>query len=62
MIEVFYLDTSIWLDFYEKRGENGEIALKLIKEIVKEGKMILYSDFIVKELNNLGLNLNKTIK
>ncbi len=32
----FYLDTSIWLDFLEKRGENGESAFKLIQKIIKQ--------------------------
>lgn len=52
--EKFYLDTSIWLDFYEKRGKNGEKALKLIEKLVKENKIILYSNLIIKELKNLG--------
>ncbi len=54
MIEEFYLDTSVWLDFYEKRGENGEAALKLIEKIVSENKIILYSDIVVRELKKLG--------
>ena len=33
MTDRFYLDTSVWLDFYLKRGKNGEIAKKLIKII-----------------------------
>jgi len=52
--EEFYLDTSIWLDFYEKRGENGESALKLIEWVVRENKVILYSDIVIKELKKLG--------
>lgn len=54
MTENFYLDTSIWLDFYEKRGKNGETALKLINRIVRENKVILYSDIVIRELKKLG--------
>ncbi len=54
MPKKFYLDTSIWLDFYEKRGENGENALKLIEKLVNENKIILYSDIIIRELKKLG--------
>lgn len=54
MAEKFYLDTSIWLDLYEKRGENGESAFKLIKKIIEEGKIIGYSNLNIEELKNLG--------
>lgn len=56
MINKFYLDTSIWLDFHEKRGKNGEIALKLIEKLIKENKVILYSDVMIRELKRLGYN------
>jgi len=52
--ERFYLDTSIWLDVYEKRGENGVAALKLIARIIRKNDFILYSDIIIKELKKLG--------
>ncbi|MFQ5531756.1 MAG: type II toxin-antitoxin system VapC family toxin [Candidatus Nanoarchaeia archaeon] len=54
MAEEFYLDTSIWLDVYEKRGKNGEAALKLINKILAENKVILYSDIVIRELEKLG--------
>lgn len=47
MADAFYFDTSIWLDFYEKRGKNGEAAIKLINKIIKEKDIILYSQLIV---------------
>jgi len=50
----FYLDTSIWLDFYEERGVNGEKALKLNNKLVDENKIILYSNIVVRELKKLG--------
>ncbi|MFH1182509.1 MAG: PIN domain-containing protein [Candidatus Woesearchaeota archaeon] len=49
----YYLDTSIWLDYYEKRGKNGEIALRLISKLLKENLMIGYSDLTIMELKNL---------
>ena len=53
MQEDFYLDTSIWLDFHEKRGENGEIALKLILKIINEDIKAAYSDLHIKEFKKL---------
>ena len=53
MTEKFYPDTSIWLDIYEKRGKNGETALKLFTKIIEESNIILYSNALIKELKNL---------
>lgn len=50
----FYFDTSIWLDFLEKRGKHGESALKLIEKIIWGGDIILYSFNVIHELRNLG--------
>ena len=44
MIGEFYYDTSIWIDFHEKRGRNGELALRLIIKIINEDLRIAYSD------------------
>lgn len=54
MEENFYFDTSIWIDIYEKRGENGELALKLILKIINEDIKIAYSDLHIRELKKLG--------
>jgi len=54
MTEQFYIDTSIWIDFHEKRGENGEHALNLIIKTIKENSKIAYSDLIIKEFKHLG--------
>ncbi len=51
---IYNLDTSIWLDYYEKRGINGKHALKLIIKIIYENSIIIYSDLHLKELKNLG--------
>ena len=59
MQEDFYLDTSIWLDFYEKRGKNGESALKLILKIINEDIKAAYSDLHIKEFKNLGYTRNE---
>ena len=55
----FYFDTSIWLDFYEKRGKNGELALKLILKIIDEDLKIAYSDLHIKEFKYLGYTQNE---
>ena len=54
MAEDFYFDTSIWIDIYEKRGYNGEIAKKLFKRIIEEDNIISYSDLIAAEFKRLG--------
>ena len=54
MTENYYLDTSIWLDIYEKRGENGEEAIELVKWIIKRKSLIFFSDFTIKEFKGLG--------
>ena len=54
MAEEFYFDTSIWVDFHEKRGENGESAFKLITQIINEDLKITYSDLNIKEFKCLG--------
>jgi len=54
--EQFYFDTSIWLDFYEKRGDNRKAAFNLINKIIVNNKVILYSDIIVRELKKLKYN------
>ncbi len=58
MIERFYFDTSIWLDFLEKRDEpnlpKGTWAIKLIRRIVNAGDKILFSDNNMLELINLS--------
>jgi len=56
MTDRFYLDTSVWLDFYLKRGKNGEIAKKLISKIIEKNKIIIYSDNILMEFKRLGLH------
>ena len=51
----YYFDTCIWRDYYENREDNfrplGEWALMLINIIEMEEGTILYSDFIIQELN-----------
>jgi len=50
----YYLDTSIWRDYYENRSDRfrplGEWALKLINYIIENKDFILYSDLVVREL------------
>lgn len=53
MKEKYYLDTSIWLDVYEKRGENSKSAKKLLEKIILENSKLLYSDMISVELKKL---------
>jgi hypothetical protein len=69
MIKNYYFDTCIWRDFYENRFGSGgrklgEIAANLFMYIIKNKKILNYSDFIVLELkrdynpNEIELMLN----
>jgi len=54
MKKYYYLDTSIWRDYYENRSDRfrplGERALELINIIIENKDFILYSDLVVEEL------------
>ena len=54
MKQRFYLDTSIWRDYYENRSDSskqlGRLALQLLLKIIKQDGQIFYSDFVVQEL------------
>jgi len=54
MTDEYYFDTSIWIDFYEKRGRNGEAALQLILKVIEEDSKIAYSDLHIREFKRLG--------
>lgn len=58
-MEKFYLDTSIWIDYYLKRDKNGEVAKNLIKKIIFNKKTIVYSTLTIKELKHLGYMENE---
>ena len=54
MTKRYYLDTSIWRDYFENRSDKfrplGEWAFTLIKIIIKYRSLILYSDLVIEEL------------
>ena len=54
----YYFDTSIWLDFLEKRDEpnipKGEWATELVEKISKESGEIILSDNNIAELEAIG--------
>jgi len=58
----FIFDTSIWLDFFEKREKNGEVAFILIIKIIENNWEIFYSDLHIKELKNLGYTQDDIFK
>lgn len=59
MEDVYYLDTSIWLDVYEKRGKNGEEALRFLEKIIGRDCILLYSALHIKELKYLGYSFDE---
>ena len=56
MPEKYYLDTAIWIDYYENRKDKyrplGEWAHKLLSLIEEDGHIIIVSDIIIRELGN----------
>lgn len=58
MTEKYYLDTSIWLDFFECRDEpnlpKGEWAYELLKKITRTDAKVVYSDHNLFELRLVG--------
>ena len=53
------MDTSVWLDFYEKRGKNCEAALILITKLIEKDSILVYSDLVIRELRHLGYSQNE---
>ena len=58
MTEEYIIDTSIWVDLYEDRkGYNneplGDYAFKLLVKIKANEKVIVLTDFLIKELETL---------
>ncbi len=58
MTKNYYLDTSIWLDFFEDRDEpnfsKGKLTHKLLNKIIKEDSKIIYTNLIFKEMRDFG--------
>ncbi|MEK6950881.1 MAG: PIN domain-containing protein [Nanoarchaeota archaeon] len=52
----YYFDTSIWIDIYDKRGYNGEIAMKLMQRIIVENFSVIYSDMNIIEFKDVGFS------
>lgn len=54
MAQRFYLDASIWRNYYENRSDRfrplGEWALNLLNNALENEDFILYSDMVIKEL------------
>jgi len=50
----YYIDTSIWRDYYENRADNlrplGEWAFEFFKKMNEERNIVLFSDLVVEEL------------
>ena len=58
MVEEYIIDTSIWVDIYEDRkGYNneplGDYAFNLLVKIKAQEKIIVLTDFLIKELETL---------
>jgi len=53
----FYLDTNIWLDYFENRSDGlrplGEFAFQFLKKAIESNSVIYCSDLVITELNNV---------
>ena len=62
MAEKYYLDTSIWMDYYEDRTDPskniGEFAFKLLCKLLATKSKIVVSTFLLRELET-AYSLNK---
>ena len=58
MAERYYLDTSIWLDFFENRNEpnmpKGDWAHALLNKFVEDDDKVVYSDIVLLEIGSVG--------
>ncbi|MCK4522243.1 MAG: PIN domain-containing protein [Nanoarchaeota archaeon] len=54
MAEKYYLDSCIWRDYFENRSDKfrplGDWAFSLIKLIIQENNLVIYSDLVEEEL------------
>ena len=54
MAEKYYIDTSIWMDYYEDRTDPsrdiGESAFKLLSKLLASKSTIVVSTFLLREL------------
>ncbi|MBD3304155.1 PIN domain-containing protein [Candidatus Woesearchaeota archaeon] len=54
-MQKYYLDACIWIDYFENRKDRfrplGEWALDLIKKIIEDDALILYSELVEEELS-----------
>ena len=57
MAKTYYLDTSVWLDFFENRNEpkipKGDWARELLAKIIKNDDKVVYSDIVLIEFGAL---------
>ncbi len=52
----YYFDTSIWIDVYDKRGENGEKARQLVDKLILNDSFVVYSNMVTTELKKIGFS------
>ena len=56
MTNKYLIDTCIWRDYYENRSDKfrplGDWALAFLNKAMEECSIIIYSNFIIKELRN----------
>jgi predicted nucleic acid-binding protein len=52
----YYFDTSIWIDIYNKRGHNGEVAKQLMNQLILKDFIVIYSNMVLIELKKIGFS------
>jgi len=55
MVKKYYIDVCIWIDYFENRSDKfrplGDWAFGLIKKIINDNDLILYSELVEEELS-----------
>ncbi|MEK6967227.1 MAG: PIN domain-containing protein [Nanoarchaeota archaeon] len=63
MVKKYYFDTSIWLDLFEDRNEQGipkgEWAHNLLSRIIEKNERVVLSDIVVLEFQAAGYSSNE---
>jgi len=56
-MQKFYLDTNIWLDYFENRSDGlkplGEFAFQFLKKAIESKSLLCYSNIVLTELNSV---------
>ncbi|MFH0978999.1 MAG: PIN domain-containing protein [Candidatus Woesearchaeota archaeon] len=66
MPKKYYVDSSIWRDYFENRVDRfrplGEWAFEFLRKAAAENDIIIISDVLIDELGSFSSKLNEVVK